>query len=74
MYLLRINDKCFPNELYGLLRHPPEQVLGEGELALRYVKVRLLLCLSCEGRVAAEQDVGEHAHGPDVRREGKGLV
>lgn len=65
-YSLRIHHERVLNELYGALRDSSEQLLGEGELALRYVQVGLLLCVAGERGVPADQDVGQHAHRPDV--------
>lgn len=67
--LLRINDKSLFDKLYGLMRHPPEESLGEGELALRYVQVRLLLRVAGKGRIPAEEDVRQDTHRPDVCRQ-----
>lgn len=51
------------------MRHPPEESLGEGELALRYVQVRLLLRVARKRRIPAEEDVRQDTHRPDVCRQ-----
>lgn len=57
-YSLWIYEQRLAYEQLGALGHPSEQVLREGELALRYIQVSLLLGVASEGRVAAEEDVG----------------
>lgn len=71
---LGIDDKSLSNEVYRTLRDAAEEFPRERELTLRYVEVGLLLRVSREGRVTAEQDVREHAHRPHVRCQSQRLI
>ena len=68
---LRVPVEADPDEVLGHVGDALEELLGEVDLEVGRgdVAQRLLVGVAAEGGESGEEDVGEHAQAPDVRRQ-----